>query len=297
MKENFVFLTIGKTQESKEAQEFKRYIGIASSTVLAVNPNKKQLDEIFGSDQMEPEYVVDTERGKEARIHFIVKTDAGLENEVITRLKFTLRNAPVYSRDETKVQVLDNYGNSTWANVKDAEAGKKLLTADGKEQRIDSKYRMACVGEADLVDFLKTYLGVPSIFNYINGSWVKNDKTEDGLFTLERIEDYFHGDFSELREAIALQPNNKVKLLYGVRTFQDENGNTREYQTVASRGDLILPNNAGEKAYERLEKKLADAKASGAYPTTTFKVAELQEYVVEATNLENPVNNDELPWQ
>ena len=35
---SYSFLTIGKTQESKEAVEFKRYVGVGSSYVIAVNP-------------------------------------------------------------------------------------------------------------------------------------------------------------------------------------------------------------------------------------------------------------------
>ena len=63
----FSFLVIGKTQESKDKQEFKRYIGVASSYVVAVNPSKKELDEIRGFEsQNEPEYIKDTENGKEA---------------------------------------------------------------------------------------------------------------------------------------------------------------------------------------------------------------------------------------
>ena len=49
MKKNYLsFLAIGKTEESKEAGEsFKRYVGLASSHVIAVNPTKKELSEIY----------------------------------------------------------------------------------------------------------------------------------------------------------------------------------------------------------------------------------------------------------
>ena len=294
---SYSFLTVGKTSESTETQEFKRYIGVGSSYVIAVNPTKKELEEIYGSEQKEPEYIVDGERGKEARIHFIVKTDPEQNNgiNIITRLMFTLRAAVAYNRDETKVQVLDTYGNSTWAKVEDAKAGVKLLSADGKELKIDTKYRMACVGEADLVQFLKTYLGVPDAFKYTNGSWTKKDNADECVFGLENVKDYFKGNFSELREALALQPNNKVKLLYGIRTSDDG----KQYQAIASRGELILPNNATINAYARLEKNLANAKANGSYPNTEFKVQELQEYTVEPTNLEKApesTSSSEMPW-
>jgi len=212
---------------------------------------------------------------------------------------FTLRDTPAYNKDQTKVQVIDQYGNSTWANVEDAKAGKKLLSSEGKELKIDDKYRMACVGEADLVGFLKKYLVVKDVFNYVNGSWVKKDNPEDYVFVLECIKDYFKGDFKELKDALALQPNNKVKLLYGVRTTEEG----KQYQAVAAREDLILVNSAGSNALAKMESRLAEMKNNGSFPNTEFKVQELSEYSVEATNFEQREEDpfaadasDELPW-
>lgn len=244
---SYSFLAIGKTQESKETQEFKRYIGVGSSFVIAVNPTKKELEEIYGREMAnDPEYVVDTDNGKEARITFIVKTDPAVCKgiEMINRMMFTLRNTPAYSKDGSKVQVIDKFGNSTWASTEVAKAKGKILTANGNSAKIADDYRMACVGEADLTNFLKSYLGVGDVFNYVNGSWVLKDNTDDFLFGLEHIKDYFSGNFSEIKDAIALQPNNKVKLLYGVRTTDEG----KQYQTVITRQNFILPNYAGVKA-------------------------------------------------
>ena len=298
---NFSFLAIGKSNESKEAVGFKKYIGIGSSYVLAVNPSKAELDKIYGSDVKEPEYVKDTDDGKEAHITFIVKTnpDSCGGIEAINRVMFTLRATPAYNKDHTKVQVIDDYGNSSWASVDDAKAGNKLMSSTGKELKIASKYRMACNGEADLVAFLKTYLCVDDAFNYVNGSWVLKDNASDYLFSLEHIKDYFNGDFSELRQAIALQPNNKIKLLYGVRTTDDG----KQYQAIATKEKLMLRNSAGKKMYERLTNELMTIKQNGGYANTEFKVQELAEYNVEPTDLSSaPVGDgdsgseDDLPW-
>ena len=298
----FSLLAIGKTAASTETQEFKRYIGLASTFVKGVNPNKKELDEFFGFEsQADPEYVVDTDNGKEARITFLLEVDPAQTNgiELKSRAMFTLRATPAYNRDQTKVQVIDNYGNYTWANVDDAKAGNKLLSADGKELKIDSKYRMACVGECDLVAFLKAYLCAEDVMKYVNGSWIKKDNPDEYKFVLEHIKDYFTGNFSEIKEALALRPNNKVKLLYGVRTTNEG----KQYQAVCTRGELILRNSAGVNALTKLEKDLANAKNNGAYQNTDYKVQELQEWTVEPTNLEQaPASADsgsssELPWE
>lgn len=300
MNKTFSFLAIGNTQESTETQEFKKYIGVGSSFVVAVNPTKKELETIFEHEiANDPEYVVDTDNGKEARITFVVKTDPEICNgiEIINRVMFTLRNAPAYNKSGDKVQVIDKYGNVTWANTDDAKAGKKLLDRNGNPLKIDDNYRMACVGEADLIGFLKPYLCVGDVFNYVNGTWVKKENDADFVFGLEHIKDYFTGDFSEVKEAIALQPNNKVKLLYGVRTTDEG----KQYQTVATRNGMVLHNSAGSKALERLEKELARTKENGGYATTEFEVKELSEYTVSATNLEtapteNTSSSGDMPW-
>lgn len=294
---NFSFLTIGKTKESTEGGSFKHYIGVGSSYVLAVNPPKKQLDELMGYEsQNEPEYTGSDDNGKFARITFIVKTDPAVNNgiEMVNRATFTLRNVPAYNRDQTKVQVIDNYGNSVWALIEDVKAGKKLVNADGQPKKIGDKYRMARKGEADLLAFLKAYLNVEDAFTYQNGTWSIKANAADCVFGLEKVNDYFNGDFSELREALALQPNNKVKLLYGVRT----NDEGKQYQSIALGDKFILRNGTSSKAFTRLEKDLANAKQSGMYANTEFKVQELKEYTVEATDLSTPASADsnDLPF-
>ena len=299
MKINFnkSFLAIGKTQESKEAGEggFKRYVGVGSTYVKGVQPTKAEIDEFFGYEsQVEPEYVKDTDNGKEAHITFLVQTDPETCNgiELKSRAMFTLRATPAYNKDQTKVQVIDGYGNHTWLNTEDAKAGKAILLPNGNPQKIDTKYRMACVGECDLVDFLKKYLCIQDAFNYVNGTWVKKDNADECVFGLENIKDYFKGDFKEIKDAIALQPNNKVKLLYGVRT----NDEGKQYQTVCTRGDLILSNSANVNALTRLEKDLANAKQNGAYANTDYRVCELKEWDVKPTNLDKPADTSDLPF-
>lgn len=289
---NKSFLAIGKTQESKEAGEssFKRYVGLGSTYVKGVQPTKKEIDEFFGFEsQAEPEYLKDTDNGKEVHITFLLQTDPETNNgiELKSRAMFTLRMAPDYNKDQTKVRVLDQYGNYTWANVEDAKAGKALIGANGNPQKIDTKYRMACVGECDLVAFLKKYLWVQDAFNYVNGTWMKKEDADDYKFALENIKDYFKGDFKELKEALSLQPNNKVKLLYGVRTTDEG----KQYQVVCTRGELILPNAAGANAVTKLEKDLVNAKQNGAYQNIDYRVCELQEWTVEPTNLEKPAES------
>jgi hypothetical protein len=289
------FLAIGKTQESREAGEggFKRYVGLGSTFVKAVQPTKAEIDEFFGYEsQAEPEYVKDGENGKEAHITFLLQTDSKVHEgiDIKNRITFVLRNAPDYNKDQTRVRVIDGYGNYTWANVEDAKAGKALVNADGNPKMIDTKYRMACVGECDLVSFLKKYLWVQSAFNYVDGVWVKKEDADSYKFALENIKDYFKGDFKELKGALNLQPNNKIKLLYGVRTTDEG----KQYQSICTKGELMLPNAANIKAINKLEKDLVNAKQSGMFSNIDYRVCELQEWDVKPTNLEEATSNDPL---
>lgn len=301
MDKNFSLLAIGKTQESSEAQEFKRYVGLGSAYVIAVNPTKKELETIYGREMAnDPEYVVDTDNGKEARITFIVRTDPETNNgiEITERVMITLRNQPNYDSTNTKLQVIDQFGNTTYALAEDAKAGKKITTQDGKPIKFDDKYRIACQGEADLVGFLKPYLCVGDAFNYVNETWVKKENTDDYLFSLEHVKDYFSGDFSEIKEAIAMQPNNKVKLLFGVR-----NKEGKQYQTVVARSGFVLANSAGSRSMAHLDKELNRAKDRGSFADTILKVQPLEEFDVKPTDLskastaeEAPAASEEMPW-
>jgi len=302
IKNAFSFLIIGKTQETKSTPVFKNYVGVGSSYVLAVNPTKTELENLTKREvKTDPEYLKDGEM----HVHFLVKTDPELNNgiEIINRLMFTLKDEFVYNRDQTSVQVTDQYGNFTYAPVEDVEAKKPLLDANGKPKKIDTKYRKARVGEEALVDFLKKYLSVPDAFDYANETWTLRTEAHDNRpaatdckFAFEKISALCNGDVSEIKQALQYQPNNKVKLLYGVRT--DENN--RHYQVIASRTKLFMYNNAGKRSFDNLEKELKRVKEQGAYSNVEFKVQPLQEYTVEASNLtEEPFpqgGSDEMPW-
>lgn len=298
---HFSFLTIGKTQESKEASEsFKRYVGYGASKILAYNPTKEKLDEIMGYESASaPEYVKEENGEKVAYIHFIVETDPELCNGIDIKNKavFVLRAKPALSSNGETVQVIDDFGNYAKMNYEDAKAHKPL---PGNYKIDQTGYRIACVGEVDLTVFLKKFLNVPNSLDYTNGVWtLKKDAKENAMFKLTNIKDYFKGDFSEIKEALAYQPNNKIKLLYGVRT-SDEG---KQYQAICTNADLILKNNATANDFAKAEKDLTGSKNAGKYSNIEYKVQDLAEYDVQPTNLDAPSgakgsedSGSDMPW-
>jgi hypothetical protein len=103
------------------------------------------------------------------------------------------------------------------------------------------------------------------------------------------IENWIKGDISEVKNAIALMPNNYVKVLFGVRHTDDG----RDYQDVFTRATLKY----GAKKNTPIEKALNEAKTNGAYANSDFEICDLKEWNPTPTNLDTPmVNDDDLPF-
>ena len=295
-KVDFTFMAFSKGMESKESNKIARYIGVGSVFVLTVNPNKAELEKLYNTQlENDPEYLSEIEVGEDkhkvqnVRLDFIVKTDADRCSgiEFTTKVAFFIRKEYRYNRDQTKVQVIDKYGRTAWVTIEQAKAHEIPVYKNGPAN-IDKDYRPAYHGEEELTKFIKAYLNIPNVMKYVNNTWVMVDNPEDCEARLEHIENYFKGDFKELRDVIALQPNNKVKVLFGVRTTDDN----KQYQAVYNQ--MFLRNITTD--YSKLDADLQERKAAGAYPTTEFTVGELKEYNVEATDFSNSGASGDMPF-
>lgn len=289
---HYSFMAIAKGVQSTESAEFKKYIGVAPVYVLSVNPTKDEMESILDTSlEKDPEYVTTMEvDGKEvpnARITFLTKPDAtkvGFEAPVMNVTMF-LRKEYRYNKDKTKVQIIDKYGRTAWVTIEQAKNREIPVYSNGPAN-IDKDYRPAYIGEEELTNFIKCYLNIPNVMKYVNNTWELVKNPEECECRLEDIEKYFNGDFSELKGAIALQPNNKIKVMFGVRT----NNEGKEYQTAYT--NMFLRNSSRDNS--ALEKDLKARKEAGSYSTTEFSTKEFKEYVVEATNF-NSDDND-LPF-
>lgn len=301
----FNFMAVAAGRESTEGSAVKRYIGVAPVFVLAVNPTMEELGVIYGTElDKAPVYVGEMEVGEDkhkvqnVRLDFITKSDAekcGIE--FITKVAMFVRNEIRYNNAKTKCQVIDKYGRTSWVTSDQLRTHAIPIDKNGHPLQIDADYRPAFVGEENLTEFIKAYLNIPNPMAYVNGSWVENTKVKpsDCECRLEHIEDYFKGDFSEVKDITTLQPNNKVKVLFGVKNSDDN----RQYQ--AAYIDMFLKNNITD--YSRLDKNVQDRKANGGYASVEFAVTDIKEYNVEATTFNGPSSNlpfeaptGETPW-
>lgn len=289
-------------KSSPVGESIKRYIGVAAVNIVAVNPNKAQLESIYGNTlDKEPEYIGKAKVGdgdhevENARIDFIVKTndDAAYDNgvEFTSKVTFFLRNERCYNKDKTKVQVIDKYGRTAWASIEEAKNHRVPVYSTGPAN-IDSDYRPCYVGEADLVGFIRTFLELPSPDEYKNGKYISKEgvELEQSIGILENIPQYFKGNFSELGDVVNLIPNNVIKVLFGVRTTDDG----KEYQTTYNRQFM----KSRTSSYSFLEKLLNKDIEAGAFPNTKFLVGKVREYKIEPTNFNSTDSavEEELPW-
>lgn len=284
-------MAIARGNESKEAQEFKRYIGVAPVFIKAVNPDKAQHESLFNTQLEEaPNYLgkieVDGNDVQNARIQIVFKPDVekiGFEMPLITMAMF-IQNRPRVGTASGKTQVIDKYGRTAWASPEELESHAVPMYSNGPAD-IDKDYRPAYVGEEELMEFVKAYLCIPSITVWdgnlkrmVPNPKIKPEECECRFDNLEKI---FKGDFSEIRDALGFQPTNKVKVLLGVRT-DAESG--RLYQAVYTR--KFLRNAATN--YSSLDKEVQEminnAMANGRTLNTEYQVVPVHEYSVEPTN-------------
>ena len=290
-------MAIAKGKESTEATGYKRYIGVGAAFVKAVNPNKKEMEALYGREQEnEPEYVGTVERdGKDipnVRISFITNPDPEKYGEgILIPHTYFLRREYRYNSDKTKVQVIDKYGRTAWVTIEQAKNHEIPMYSNGPAN-LDKDYRPAFVGEEELTQFLINYLNIPNVMKYdrANNKWYLVDNPQDSECRLDEIEKYFKGDFTELRSAIALQPTNKVKILYGVRTSDDN----KQYQTTYTR--MTLKNSVTD--YSKLDADVMEMKSrstSASVAQTEYRVDDFQEYKVEATLITESTATTESP--
>lgn len=295
-------MAISKGFESTEAKEFKRYIGVAPVFIEAVNPNKKEHEELFNTTLDEaPEYLGTIEDNdgntiQNARIQVVLKPDTdkiGFEMPLITMALF-LQNRPRVGAKSGKTQVIDKYGRTAWVTQEELDSHSIPVYSNGPAD-IDKDYRPAYVGEEELMEFVKTYLCIPSMTTWDNNlkKMVPNTKVkpEECECRFDNLDKVFKGDFSEIKDALGFQPMNKVKVLLGVRTDTDTG---KMYQSVYTRKFLRNASNNYSSLDKEIQEMINNAVANGRILNTEYKVEPVHEYSVEPTTFTHS-NTSEMP--
>lgn len=301
-----LFMAVAAGKKSTEAVEIKRYIGLGTCKVLCVNPNAAQIKELMGYEpKEEPTYTGTQEvEGKQVpyvRISFVVRTVPEWCNGIDTTqmLTYYIRNQYRKGSTSGKYQVIDEYGRTAWASKETIDAKAQIMYSNGPAN-ITTNYRPAYVGEDELTDFIKTFINIPNPANYVNGTWVMKtgEELKDCLCRLDEIPNYFKNDIKEIKETVALQPENYIKVLFGIRTTDDG----KEYQDVYTK---TLRTPVTDRKRNAFQAEIEERKNAGALSNRYYEFCELKEYKLEGTDYtsvpksEDPFagdNNADTPW-
>jgi hypothetical protein len=245
---------------------------------------------------------------KQLRVTYLIQADPAEDidpknkasreaNEALTEpykttITFFIDSRYFYNKDKSKVQVIDKYGRTAWVTIDQCKNHQIPVYANGPA-KLDADYRPTYRGEEELLKFVTDYLNITPIetYNSNTGQWMTNSHPEDCEQGLYEIKNYFTGDISELKKHCGYMPDNRLKLLVGVRT--DDQG--RQFSTVYTR--MTLRN--GAKSYTRLKDSLEGnaqylngAVFSDASDGSITNIHEYKESVKE-TNLNAPAASDD----
>lgn len=286
---------ISKGKQSSEEATFKRYIGVCPVFVKAVNPNKTEHEKLFNTTLEEaPVYVQDKEDAegnsyKNVRISIVMQPDIekiGFEMPLVTMPLF-ITNQKQFGANSGKYQVVDKYGRFAWATEAEISAKEIPTNSNGKKADISNDYRIAYVGEEALTKFIRAFLCIPEITIWDNNEQCRVPNTKDKpkececRLDVKTFEKLFKGDFSEIKDTLGFQPNNKVKVCLGVRTDMNSGKLFQSIYTKKFMSNASTNYNSLDKA---LQADIAYASEHGKVLNTEYSAKAVHEYSVTPTN-------------
>lgn len=190
--------------KSGNAVAKKLYTGIAPIQIVAVNPTRAELANLFETEEekiKEPNYFTEDS----TRIDFWYRNHSNLNTPLFGKFALFVSQTPRISQTG-KTQFIDNFSKSCWAENLGDLANRNAGLADFKKLNLKD-VRTAIKGEEDLYNLLRAYGNVD-----INNS----------PFMLDDITAIVKGNVKELREFFAHfnQRGGGIKVLMGVKDGQ-----------------------------------------------------------------------------
>jgi hypothetical protein len=270
----------GKEVEITDGAEIKLYTGVENFKVVALNPSKEEMEEMYGREiNFTPEYTGEVEvedsdgkrKVKQIRLDFFLANE---DSSITTKLQFYVSDT--HHRSSTgKLKCINSFGADIWLE-KDAVDNQNL--PDNLQWYNADGVKISRRGEIELISFLVNLLNLPydlSKVSDVSDAYAKiNDQEWKTMIN--------QGDVSLLRNIIA-NTNNKIGVLLGVKT----NGEGKLRQTTLNRTtfrQFVLSSKKATK-YKFALKDLESAKANGALGNVDFGSNSLllQEHVIEET--------------
>jgi len=209
----------GKKRESLGGQEtkFSKKVGLFEAKVIAINPTNEEYKDVLGIELSEESkatnYLGETRDG-----NTYLRIDVWLQQiktEANFKVSFFLEDRVRTNRDGNKNQYLNSVGMTSWAD------DESNLFDWFKENR---EVRTAFIGEEDLYDFMRTWLGQ---LDY---------RSAETTLTLEWSK-LMRGNVKDLKDQVDGEWCNTIVALATVVT-KERDGETKEYQGIYNKAFL-----------------------------------------------------------
>lgn len=206
----------GKKREASQFTEIVKKVGLFEAKVIAINPTPEEYKDILGielkEDSKATEYLGESNDGNTT-----LRVDVWLEDVKSSeklKVNFYLEDKEKENKDQTKKQYINNVGTCSWAD--DPNNLPKWFA--------DREYRIAFVGEEELYNFLKTWLGE---LDY-----------RDAETTLQlEWKKVMKGNLKDLKSQIGGEYCTNFVSLATIKTVIKED-DTKEYQSVYNKAFL-----------------------------------------------------------
>jgi hypothetical protein len=205
-----------KRQQSSGESNFSKKVGLFEANVIAINPTIEEFKDKLGIELKEDSKAADY-LGMSQDGNKTLRVDIWLE-EVKSKDKFKavffLENKERENKDGSKKQYINSVGSCSWAD--DENNLPKWFT--------EREVRVANVGEEDLYNFMRTWLG--------------NLDYRDAETTLQLDwSKLMKGNVKDLRDQINGEWCTNVVALATVKTVEKD-GDIKEYQGIYNKGFL-----------------------------------------------------------
>ncbi len=199
-----------------EEKEFTKKVGLFEARVIAVNPTTEEYADVLGrqlkEDSKATEYLGTSKDGNaRLRLDFWLEE---VKSQDKFKLTFFIENKEKENRDGTKKQYINNVGRCTWADSPN----------NFPEWFKTRESRVAFVGEEDLYNFLR--------------SWLGNIDFSKPTATLQiEFNKLIKGNVKELKEQINGEWATNIVALATINSKETDEG-VKEYQNIYNKAFL-----------------------------------------------------------
>ena len=206
----------GEKKERQSLPELSKKVGLFEARVIAINPTTEEFKEILEIDLSEESKVTEY-LGTSRDGNTFLRIDIWLEevkNLDKFKVTFFLEDKERENKDGSKKQYINNIGKCAWADDEN----------NLPEWFTKRDYRVAYVGEEELYEFLRTWLGE---LNYTK---------DDTVLQLE-WKKLIKGNVKDLKDQVDGAYCINVIALATV-TIRQKDGENKEYQTIYNKAFL-----------------------------------------------------------